>query len=377
MKKTKILQLYYEPHFSGITRHIGYIAKEIDAGNHDLWVLCSTGDNRISDFLRNILGNDRVKIVPPARVFSVAGVITASRIIRDNQIDVLHVHNVQSAVWGGVAGIMARVSRMLCTPHVVDLPSRAAEQCFYLLWRLLKPFEVVVTLTDTQRELLTRQKVVDPGRLLTILNCLDEGEILGQIKHGRDTARMKLGIELDAVVVCQIGRLVFQKNPEALIRIADLTRQKLPKMLFLLVGEGNLGPKLKEAIRKRQLEDVVRLTGFRTDALDILNAADIAVLTSRWEGLPYTLIEAICLRKPIVATNVPGNRDLVASGETGFLAATETEFAQRLEELARSEALREHMGNRGYERNKNLFDIRHMVREIETIYGRLSQSNAG
>ena len=371
MSKLNILQLYYEPHFSGITRHIGYIAKHVDREKYDIRVLCSTGDDRIESFLKSLLGDNRVKTVAPARIFSAAGAFAGFRLIKENQIDILHIHNIQSAVWGCLAGILAHVSHIVFTPHVVNLPSRIAERCFYLLWRILKPFEMVLALTTSQAELLTRWKIAGTNRLTTIPNCIEEPEILGRIKLDRDATRKKMDIDQTAVLVCQIGRLVFQKDPEALIRIAALTRQKSHEMVFLLVGEGHLAPRLKETIQRLGLEHVVRLTGFRSEALEILNASDIAVLTSRWEGLPYTLLEAICLKKPIVATDIAGNRDLVSHGETGFLTRTESDFCERLLELANSKPLREYMGNRGYERNRDLFAVDHMVREIEAVYDRV------
>ncbi len=93
-------------------------------------------------------------------------------------------------------------------------------------------------------------------------------------------------------------------------------------MVFLLVGEGPLAETIQDSLKARGLERTVRLLGFRSDALDIANASDIVTLTSRWEGLPYTIIEAIALRKPVVSTHFSSIRDLITDGQTGFVAKT-------------------------------------------------------
>ena len=93
-------------------------------------------------------------------------------------------------------------------------------------------------------------------------------------------------------------------------------------------------------------------------------------LTSRWEGLPYVLLEAIYFRKPVIATDIPGIRDLVANGKSGYLAKTEEKFAARLVQLAQSKELRDQMGKEGYRRNESLFDICNMAGLMREIYGK-------
>ena len=108
--------------------------------------------------------------------------------------------------------------------------------------------------------------------------------------------------------------------------------------------------------------------GYRHDGPELLNASDIVTLTSRWEGLPYALLEAMCLKKPVVVTDIPGNRDLVANGESGYLAKRPEEFSEKLVKLARLKELRDQMGNDGYRRNRDLFNPSHLARLMREIY---------
>lgn len=125
---------------------------------------------------------------------------------------------------------------------------------------------------------------------------------------------------------------------------------------------------LRKRIQAHGLGLTVKMLGFRDDVLDLIHASDVITCTSQWEGLPYSLLEAIMLKKPIVARKFLGVGDLVHDGITGHVVSTEEEFAGRLAALASSLSLREEMGKAAYELNRGLFDTGHMIEEIEMVY---------
>lgn len=346
------------------------MAKGLDRAGYDVRVLCSTSDERIRVTFESLLGKDRVNIVPPGRFFSFKGTYEARRIISDEQIELMHIHNLQSMLWGYAAAMASKSTRIVFTPHVIDLPVRWLEKGLYFSLRLVKPFTFrIIALSLHQKEQLVRNRVAAAPNIQVIPNRLDLPEIAGGISSDPQEVRRKLGIPADAVVVCQIGRLAPQKNPLALVRIAEKVCGEFPHVVFLLVGEGPLRDTVQDALRARGLEHAVRLLGFRSDALDIANASDIVTLTSLWEGLPYTIIEAVALRKPVVCTDFSGIRELIIHGQTGVVARTEDDFATALTALAENRPMRQVMGEKALQTHGDLFDLERMILEVEEAYG--------
>jgi glycosyltransferase involved in cell wall biosynthesis len=129
-----------------------------------------------------------------------------------------------------------------------------------------------------------------------------------------------LGVPAASPLVVQVSALVPHKDPLTFVGAVAEARRAAPALHALVVGEGPLRPAVDSAVRDLGLRDVVHLTGFRSDAEALLAAADVAVLSSREEGLGSVLLEAMALGVPIAATRAGGIPELVAHGETGLLA---------------------------------------------------------
>ena len=306
-KTRRILELFYEPQLSGISRHVMDLLEGIDRDRYQFWILCSTADDRIGTTFKEIVGRDRVKIVPPGRYFSFRGFLEAFRLIRRHEIDTVHIHNLQSALWGYGAEVLSRCERIIFTPQVSRIGIPHTEWLFRQCWKLLTPFTYrYIAVSKPQRENIIGWGIAEPSRVALIRNRIDQNKMFHGIKADRDAVREANGLPEDAVVICQVGRLDRQKNPFFLLRVAELTVSEAPNTLFLLVGEGRLRESLESAINARELTERVRLLGFRRDVPELLMAADILTLTSRWEGLPYVMMEAYLMRKPIVCTSQRG-----------------------------------------------------------------------
>ncbi len=119
------------------------------------------------------------------------------------------------------------------------------------------------------------------------------------------------------------GRITYQKNPELFNEIA----QKLPEIRFLWIGDGDM----RDVLTSPNIE----VTGWKEsdEALRLSSQGDLFILTSRWEGLPLSLLEAMYMKKPCITTNIVGNKDIIFDGETGFLCEKPDAFVQKIQEL--------------------------------------------
>ena len=136
--------------------------------------------------------------------------------------------------------------------------------------------------------------------------------------------RKSLGVSESAALVGMVACLKPQKAPLDFVQIAARVRNEIPDVRFLLVGDGELRSDVEMLIHTLGLERTVILAGWRRDIPEILNALDVFVLTSRWEGLPRAVLESLVAGIPVVATAVDGTVEAleeIAEGTRGYLVA--------------------------------------------------------
>jgi glycosyltransferase involved in cell wall biosynthesis len=189
--------------------------------------------------------------------------------------------------------------------------------------------------------------------------------------------RQAHGIEPRATVVTHIGRFAFQKNHALLVEAFAQVRSDAP-LYLLLVGGGELENAVREQVAGLGLQGRVRFLGVRADVADILRASDMFVLSSRWEGNPLSVMEAMAAGLPVVSTAVGGVPELVREGETGLLVPSEdaAALAQAMQALVDDAARRRAMGAAARQHAVAHFDIRHTVRGYEQLYEALLKRSA-
>jgi glycosyltransferase involved in cell wall biosynthesis len=131
--------------------------------------------------------------------------------------------------------------------------------------------------------------------------------------------RRTLGIPPAAFVVGNIGRMVEGKGQEILIEAAALVLKTLPEAFFVLVGDGELAGALHQQARSSGVYDRTLFTGPRTDVEEVLACFDLCVIPSLWEGISTVILESMASGIPVVATDIPGNRELLEAGKNAWL----------------------------------------------------------
>jgi glycosyltransferase involved in cell wall biosynthesis len=184
--------------------------------------------------------------------------------------------------------------------------------------------------------------------------------------------RDELGISPEAPLAGTVGSLTPKKSHETLLRAARVARQRLPDLRVAVVGQGPLAGALRRRAAELAVEDAVTLVGYREDAARVASAFDLFVLSSRHEGLPVALLEAMAAGRPVVATRVGGVPEVVRDGSEGILVPPgdpEALAAAMVTVLADAD-LRARLGEAARRRAAD-FDIRRTVRRHEEVYARL------
>jgi len=172
-------------------------------------------------------------------------------------------------------------------------------------------------------------------------------------------------------VVAFIGRLERQKNPLLLLRVAARVACEAPETVFAFAGTGRLEARCRAEAERLGLSESVRWLGWVPDTRPLLARMDLIALPSAWEGMPNVILEAMACGKPAVATSVGGCAELIADGQTGFLAPPNDEqaLAERILRLLRDATLRRRLGSAGRQRVEREFSIARMVGTNEALYG--------
>ena len=134
-------------------------------------------------------------------------------------------------------------------------------------------------------------------------------------------AKEKLGIPAECPVVGTVIRLASQKHPEAIVDVAENVKRTYPSVKFVIVGDGPLYSYMTNYISEKNLVDNFVMLGSRKDVAEILPAFDVFLLTSRSEGLPRAMLEALAVKVPVVATDVGGIAELINGLKNGFLCS--------------------------------------------------------
>jgi glycosyltransferase involved in cell wall biosynthesis len=194
---------------------------------------------------------------------------------------------------------------------------------------------------------------------------------------GGGAVRTELGIPADAPLVVQIACFKPQKAPERFVEVAAGLVKHFPEAHFLLVGDGELRKALERKRRDAGLEGHLHLPGWRRDIPAVLDAATVVTLTSRFEGLPRALVEALAAGVPVVAMAVDGVPEVVRDGENGFLVAEgDVEgLVERVAAIFRDPELRGRLAGAA-DQGLAEFERETMVRQQEELYRELA-SKAG
>jgi glycosyltransferase involved in cell wall biosynthesis len=208
---------------------------------------------------------------------------------------------------------------------------------------------------------------IDPPKCTVVYNGIDP-EVSPQIPVG--VIKKKWGVAGEEILVGTVGSLIRRKQIEILIEAISIIRRDYGrKIKCLILGEGPEKIALAQKIKDLGLTNEVVLGGFQSQALSYINALDVFVLTSREEGMPRVILEAMLMGKSVVASKIPGVSELVRDGQTGFLVHPQESraFAAAIGKLMDDPELRRQMGEKARDIVFERYTIDKYVRGVEEV----------
>jgi glycosyltransferase EpsD len=181
--------------------------------------------------------------------------------------------------------------------------------------------------------------------------------------------REKYGYRQDDFILIYVGELIYRKHQDYFFDIMDLMKNKIPRLRLLLVGNGSLMRSYADTVKKRDLDQYISFLGYRKDVPALMALSDVAVSSSRQEGLPVNIMEAMATGLPLVVSNCRGNRDLVRHHVNGFIFDLDDpeEFSSDIEQLFESEELRKKISANSLKIVAR-YSLPVVLKEMEKIY---------
>jgi len=300
--------------------------------------------------------------------FSAGIIFDLYRLMKDRNIHVLRTHKYRANFYGRIAGALAGVPVIVASEHNIYRDEKERRLIRRISNKILSMVtDKMVTVSDAIRKDILRYDRVSPSKVMVLHNGVDTERFKPGVNFG--DVREQHALSKDDVVIGFVGRLVINKGLNYLIEAFALLKDSCNAKL-LIVGDGSLMEELKKQAKDKGLEGSVIFTGLRRDITDILSTIDLFVLPSIKEGLPNSLLEAMAMSKPVVATAVGGVPEIIEHGATGLLVqpADRDGLAAAIKTVIDNPLMAKNMGIAARDFIENNYSIKATAGRWETLY---------
>lgn len=244
-----------------------------------------------------------------------------AKYIRQNGYDIIHTHGARANFISMLLKLFVKVP-IITTVHSdykLDFTGNLYKKIFYTSLNsiALRTLDYYIGVSESFRNMLI-DRGFDAWRVFSVYNTIDFDRDISYCQKSEFLSRFGVNWE-GKTLVGIIGRFDYVKGHDIFLRAAAEVLKKRDDVLFLLAGEGDLAPNLKNLANELGISDKVIFTGFISDIFSFINAIDINICASRSESFPYMLLEGALMKKPTVSTEVGGIPDLIINGENGIL----------------------------------------------------------
>jgi glycosyltransferase involved in cell wall biosynthesis len=214
-----------------------------------------------------------------------------------------------------------------------------------------------------------------PSQMISVIHNGIDAEVWSP-GHASTALREELALSQAFPVIGYVGRIMPEKDLETWLRAAALIAQQYPAAQFVLVGEGRDGVTLGHLQRlatELGIAERVHFPGYRAHLLPVYGSFDLFLLSSRREGLPNSILEAMAVGLPVVTTDVAGTAELVVDGQTGYVLpqGDVAGLARAMLAIVGNDQVRQRMGRASRERIEREFSFARRLQRVEELYARV------
>lgn len=369
--KKRLLHIITLSEWGGAQQVCYDIVTNLDNSKYVAEVACAPGGKLVSKLKEQKVTVHTIDCLKRdiAPLKDLEALIRLYQLIRKGRYNVIHCHSTKAGILGRFAGWAARTAKIYFTVHGWG---------FYNVGEYGRIYSLLVNLEKLAAKVTDKMICVSENDKIEGLKREIGPEDKFKVIHNgiswKDSnpksLRKKINAKESDIVFLMVARLAYQKNPLLFLKSAKKVVKNHQQVKFVLIGDGPLYSKCEQFIIANQLEKHATLLGFREDVRELLPDADVFVLSSRFEGLPLTIIEAMFAGLPIIATEVGGTDELVQNGINGFLTRPNNieDLSKKMSYLIKNPQELNNMGKKSRKIAYNNFTINEMIQQYEKLY---------
>lgn len=346
----------------GVPVYIEELVKHLDRTKFECILVCSHAyeEERFAPYF------SAIEKVGMERSISVSKILKPAwetrKLIKKYKPDVVYCNS-------SIAGAVGRLAAIGCGAKVLynahswafNMRISSKKKLFY---RLIEKFfafftDTIICVSNYEKTSALQNHICKPDKLQVILNGVDIEQIEQRIANSTLT-RASLNIPENAYVVGMVGRISEQKAPDIFVKAARKVKDAVPNAFFMIVGDGPDQEEIEKMISDLDLKDSFLITGWTKQAIEHLALFDVAVLCSRWEGLPLVVPEYFAAKKPVVCTRIDAVDDMIEDGVNGIAVNIDDceAVTKAIIQLKSDKERCTTMASSGYQKAKDFFDIK-------------------
>lgn len=359
LKKQNILFIVRTMGLGG-TENVVLQLCEILAGRVNKIVVCSSGGVHESKLQTMGIKHYTIQDVANKNPVSMVRIYHLIKsIIKREKITIVHSHHRMAAFYAELAAPKGVIK--VANAHNTFQDKKKLTQFAYRNTEIIAVGEMV-------RENLTDFFKIPESQVSVIHNAVKPFEGVVQKISTLDIEKKE-----GHILIGNIGRLSEQKGMNYFIDAAEIVTRNHPEARFVIVGDGELKNQLHERVKSKHLQDVFLFLGYRNDIQNVISQLDFIVLSSLWEGLPLTPIEAYSVGKTVIGTAVDGTQEIIRNGIDGYLIEPRSaaQIAQKIEKLLDQPKIRRKMELQAVQRYQNEFSFEKLKQSYLKLYKEL------
>jgi len=365
MKKIEILYIIPKMEIAGTEQHLINLVSNLNSRRFEPLVCCLKGLGKLGELFKKSGGN--IVCLNRRSVYSPRIMIDIHRLIKRDRFDIVHTY-----LFGFhyLAGIPAKLVKV---PTVISSRRQLAtwkKKHHIILEKLGNRFsDKVIACSNAVRDFSLKQENLYPEKIITIYNGIDIRKFHPRAKAGSLLSEFNLNDSIPIIGI--VANCSSVKDHNTLLEALNIVKKEANHAFkCLLVGDGPLKEGLKLKVKNLKLENNVIFLGKRDDIPELLSVIDLFVLTSKVEGLPNVILEAMACGKPVITTSVGGIPEVIIDRESGILVSPQNPntLAEAIVDLLNDRELREKMGQQGRKIVEEKFSLERMIRDYENLY---------
>ena len=348
--------------FGGGPEHI-YRLLDNSSERFEYYVACPK-DEPYWDLYSKIVGDNKIEI--PHRRISFSSIYDVLKFLKENKIHIIHSHGKGAGFYGKIVSLFSN-RPLIHTPHGIHVDQyNSLTKKIYLFYERCTSFLVhkIIYVSNSEKKHAIKQKFN-----LKVPNQVINNGVVDRtsfnMKKVKKKARDQIKIDSNKFIVSSLSRFDFAKNMYEAFEIA----KQCKNYIFLFIGDGEQKNELESKAEMEEVENII-FTGFTNNPQKYLLASDAYLSTSRWEGMPLGVLEAMSFGLPVIASDVIGNNEAVLNGETGFVYSLGDidSASSLLNSIVDDSNLYKRLSKESISRQRSKYSVKIMTKKTEVLY---------